>query len=239
MPEQVKVEDFEAFRLFRAALLKFAQAASQSLSNADSQIARTHSWLENEQSAFWQTQFRKRQDLAVQAKEQVRLKKMFKDSSGRTPSAAEEEKFLSKCIAAVAHAEQKMQAVRRSLPRLEKATEMYRSGVSRLSSSVSGDIPKAVALLDRLAMSLEQYVQIQTPAEETAGSAAPPAAAQEPSFARGGDIQKPQPAAETPPKIKDRPASPEASPGAAEAPAAAPPEEQANAKEAGDVADGK
>ena len=49
MPGQVRVEDFEVFRLFRGALLKFAQAAEQSLSSADAHIASVHSWLESEQ----------------------------------------------------------------------------------------------------------------------------------------------------------------------------------------------
>src|SRR5271154_755102 len=100
MSSQVKVEDFEVFRLFRVALLKFAQTAEQALTGADSEISRTFSWLENEQSAFWQGQLRKRKEAVTIAAQNLRQKKLYKDSSGRTPSAVEEEKALAKCMAA-------------------------------------------------------------------------------------------------------------------------------------------
>ena len=185
MADQVKVEDFEVFSLFRAAMLKFAQAVTQSLSNADSQIARTHSWLEGEQRSYWEGQIRKRQEAVLKAREAVRQKKLYKDSSGHTRTAIEEEKILAQCVAAVEEAQRKLEAIRKWLPRLEKAADLYRSGVSRLSRTVEGDVPRAVALLDRLAVSLEGYVQIEAPAGSMPESAA--ATTLEESMTRGGD----------------------------------------------------
>jgi hypothetical protein len=182
MPEAVKVEDFEAFRTLRAALLKFAQAADNALANVDSQIARTHQWLESEQASYWHGQLRKRSEMVTKAREAVRQKKLYKDSSGRIPGAIEEEKFLAKCVAAVNEAESKLLAVKRSLPRLEKARDGYRGGVAALGRDVGGEIPKAVALLDRLALSLEQYAQIDVP--ETA--APEPLSTGGEAMARGG-----------------------------------------------------
>jgi hypothetical protein len=185
MNNQVNVEDLEAFRLFRAALLKFSQAANQSLANADAQIARVHQWLESEQTTFWQNQLRKRAEAVKLAKEAVRQKKLFKDSSGRTPSAVEEEKHLARCLAAVEHAEQKIETVRKWIPRLERAAEFYRGGISRLHATVDGDIPQAITLLDRLAATLEQYIQIEVPTPATPDTAAPPTP--EESMARPAD----------------------------------------------------
>jgi hypothetical protein len=193
MSGQVNVDDFEVFRLFRAALLKFAQAANQSLANADAQVARVHLWLENEQTPFWQNQLRKRTEAVTLAKEAVRHKKLYKDATGRTPGAIEEEKHLARCRAAVVHAEQKIQAVRKWLPRLEHAAGLYRGGVARLHSAIDSDIPQAVALLDRLAVTLEEYVQLEIPAG--AAEAAPDASVTlETSMSRGGDtLQAPAP----------------------------------------------
>ena len=93
MAGQVKVEDFEIFRQFRVALMKFAQAIGQSLTNADSSIARTQSWLENEQTTFWQGQLRKRSEALTKAKEaSPPIRNSSKTSSGRQPAAVEEEK---------------------------------------------------------------------------------------------------------------------------------------------------
>jgi hypothetical protein len=204
MPDQVKVEDFEAFRTFRAALLKFAQAADLALANADSQVARAQQWLESEQTTYWQSQFRKRSEMAVKAREAVRQKKIYKDSSGRTPGAVEEEKFLAKCAAAVAEAEQKIQAVKRWLPKLEKARDAYRGGVAGINRDVGGEIPKAVALLDRLSQSLEEYSQIEVPETPAVDISAPA----ENTMARPADETPAPPPAETP-KTEDTPDVPD------------------------------
>ncbi|HUO10675.1 MAG TPA: hypothetical protein VM008_20410 [Phycisphaerae bacterium] len=187
MSEQVRVDDLEIFGRFRVAMIKFAQAANEALGSADSEISRTHSWLETEQRTYWEGQLRKRTEAVTKAREAVRQKKLYKDSSGRTPGAVEEEKFLAKCIAAVAHAEERLESVRRWLPRLERAAGMYRSGVAGLSKTVDDDVPKAIALLDRLADSLQQYLQIEGAAGGGSSSLEPGTA--EPSMSRGGDAK--------------------------------------------------
>jgi len=200
MPDQVKVEDLEVFTLFRVAMVKFAQAASQSLFNADSQISRTHSWLDGEQRTFWQGQLRKRSEAAAKAADALRQKKLYKDASGRTPSAAEEEKALHKALAAVEEAKNKLEAIRKWLPRLEKEADMYRGGVARLSKTITGDVPQAVMLLDRMKASLEEYLLIETPDVPLAESAA--ASLHDGSFSRGGDAAPgapPAPDGATPP----------------------------------------
>jgi hypothetical protein len=191
MSEQVRVDDLEIFGRFRVAMIKFAQAADEALSSADSEISRTHSWLESEQRTFWEGQLRKRVEAVTKAREALRQKKLYKDSSGRTPSAIEEEKFLAKCVAAVTQAEERLQAVRRWLPKLERAAGMYRSGVAALSKTASDDVPKGIALLDRLAESLQQYLQVESAGGGGASSPEPVAA--EPSMSRGGDSKNEKP----------------------------------------------
>jgi hypothetical protein len=194
MSEHVKVEDLEIFSQFRAAVVKFAQAAEQSLANADAYVARTHSWLENEQTSHWQSQLRKRTEAATQARDAVRQKKLYKDSSGRMQSAVEEEKILKRCLAALEESQNKLLAIRKSIPRLEKEAGLYRGGVSALGRNLTGEIPKAVALLDRLQARLLEYVQMESAAFSGGDSAAPAPAG---GMARGAD-QAPPPADEKP-----------------------------------------
>jgi hypothetical protein len=204
MSEQVRVEDSEVFNVLRVALIKFAQAADSALSNAETQVSRTHFWLEGEQTNYWQNQYRSRAEAVTKAREAVRQKQLYKDASGRTPSAIEEQKALTKCLAALEEAQWKLDAIRKWRPRLEKEADSYRGGVSRLRKTLEDDIPRAVALLERLAMSVEQYVQIETPAAPLPESVAP-AALQE-SVSRGGEAVPPPPAVppQPPPPKEDR-----------------------------------
>ncbi|MCL2649311.1 MAG: hypothetical protein FWD61_20320 [Phycisphaerales bacterium] len=192
MPDQVRVEDLEAFRIFRAALHKFALIAQQSLTSAQASIDRTHSWLENEQRTHWNSQHKKRAEAVVHARDAVRQKKLYKDSSGRTPSAIEEEKHLRRCLAAVQEAEDKILAVKKAIPRLVKESELYRGGIARLGRAISGDIPHAIALLDRFADTLEEYIQLEAPDTLTPDSVAP--TVYEESMSRGGESAGSDPA---------------------------------------------
>lgn len=188
---EARVEDLEVFRVFRAALLKFVEASNQALAGADSHIARTRGWLENEQRRYWEMQCRKRANAVAQAQDAVRQKKLFADGSGHKRDASEEEKHLKRCIAALEEANTKLENVRKYLPRLERANDLYRGGVARLIGSLSGDLPKAVALLDRLAAQLAAYTRIDAPL-----SPAPPA--DDGSIAQPEDAAPPPPPADVP-----------------------------------------
>ena len=202
MSEQVRVEDSEVFNVLRIALIKFAQAADSALSNAETQVSHTHFWLDGEQTTYWQNQYRARAEAVTKAREAVRQKKLYRDASGRIPSAVEEEKALTKCLAALEEAQRKIEAIRKWKPRLEKENDLFRGGVSRLRKTLEDDIPRAVALLERFAMSVEQYAQIEVPAAPEPDAAAPSTLSD--SFSRGGDAAE-SPAVPQPPQPKEDP----------------------------------
>jgi hypothetical protein len=222
MAASVRVEDFEAFRSFRVALMKFAQHSEQALTSADAEVARARSWLESEQASFWAGQLRKRTEAVAKAKDAVRQKKLYKDATGRTPGAIEEEKYLARCVAAVAQAQEKIEAVKKAIPKLEKESELYRGGVSRLGGTVSVDVPRAVALLDRLLSSLEEYATVGVGSGGGGGEGSTTPDVE--SMARG-EAAEAAPAEEAEPTAK-----PTVKPTI---------EDQAEKKEGDDVADGK
>src|SRR4051812_42182899 len=93
---QARVESVDAIKAFRAAWLKFAEAANVALTEAEADAVGTLRWVENEQRTYWQNQVRKSTELVSRCNEALRHKKIFKDASGRTPSAIDEEKALAK-----------------------------------------------------------------------------------------------------------------------------------------------
>ena len=160
MGESAHVESTEALREFRVALAKFVEACNSALSDAEGDLRDTLNWLENEQFSHWQGQIRKRQDLLDRAKEALRMKRLFKDSTGRTPQAVEEEKAVRLCQARVEEAEQKLQNVKKYTRVLQKEIDVYKGGIQRFSTSIQSDIPVAMALLDKWATTLEAYISL-------------------------------------------------------------------------------
>jgi chromosome condensin MukBEF ATPase and DNA-binding subunit MukB len=173
-----KVGSIDSLRLFRAAMLKFAEAASIALADADGEISRTMGWLEGEQEAHWRGELRKRSEIANRCKDAVRQKKLYKDSTGRQQSAVDEEKALAIAQRRLAEAEQKLENVRRSRARLRKETDQYKGHVQRFATSVQHDLPVAAARLEKMMMSLEAYVELAAPDTE-AVSQPPPATTEE------------------------------------------------------------
>ncbi len=159
------VESIDAIRDFKVALIKFAQAASVSLSDAESELNRTQTWLETEQMTFWAGQIRKRQELVARAKDAVRQKKLFKDASGRFPSAVDEEKALSIAMRRLAEAEEKFTNTKKWARRLQRESDLYKGSVQRFATTLTGEVPVTVSKLERLVRALEAYIALNPTAE--------------------------------------------------------------------------
>jgi hypothetical protein len=174
MSDFARVDSIDALRDFRAALWKFAEVAQVALGDAESELSRTLMWLENEQTSYWAGQVRKRQMAVSAAAEKLREKKLFKDASGRIPSAVDEEKALKVARARLEEAQTKQAAVKRSIGLIQKAIHDYKGSVQGFTTAVAHDVPLSVARLDKLASLLRQYVDLNAPsaAEELAASSA-------------------------------------------------------------------
>src|SRR4051812_40439931 len=143
MSEGARVEDVELLRAMRAAMVKFAEAAGVSLADAESEAARTLMWLEMEQRQFWQTQVRKSTEAVARAADAVRMKKIYKDASGRQSSAVDEEKALAIAKRRLEEAQWKAEAVRRAIPKLQREILLYKGQAQRLATTVQSDVPLA------------------------------------------------------------------------------------------------
>ena len=158
---EARVESVDAIKNFRRAWLRFAEVANVALTEAEADAVGTLRWLETEQKTYWQNQVRKMTELVSRCDEALRHKKIFKDASGRTPSAVDEEKALAKAKRMKEHAEEKLENVRKYTPRLNREIQLYKGQVQRLGTFVASDIPTAAAKLDKIVATLEQYVALQ------------------------------------------------------------------------------
>lgn len=172
MSDFARVDSIDAIRDFRAAMWKFAEVAQVAIGDAESEISRTLMWLENEQTQYWVSEVRKRQTAVSAAAEKLREKRLFKDASGRLPSAVDEERALKLAKARLEHAEEKQANVKKYIRMLQKTIHDYKGSVQGFTSAVAHDIPVAVAHLDRLFALLRQYVDLAAP-----GAASEPAPA--------------------------------------------------------------
>src|SRR4051812_28548605 len=167
MAGSARVESIDALKAFRRTLFKFAEAANVALTDAESDLNRTHMWIETEQTQHWTTQIRKRTDLVGRCEEAVRQKKLFVDSAGRRSSAIDEIKALERAKKALATAHEKLANCKKWARLLEKEIQNYRGLAQRLATTVQSDLPVAAAKLQNAIIQLEGYVAMGVPIEQT------------------------------------------------------------------------
>jgi hypothetical protein len=157
-----RVESVDAIRLFRAALIKFAESGNVALTSADSDIERALAWLQREQTVYWSNQVRKRHEFVQRCEDAVRQKRIFKGFDGREQSAVDEMKALSNARRMREEAEQKVIAVKRAIQTLQKEGQLYKGRVQKLATTLQQDIPNAVRMLDAMVAQLDGYLAVQT-----------------------------------------------------------------------------
>jgi hypothetical protein len=172
MSETARIDSIAELRAFRVALIKFAESCNVALGDAEADMQRTLQWLDRDQISFWNNQLAKRAEIVSRCKEAVRMKKLFKSPTGAQQSAVEEEKALRIAIRNFEEAEQKIIACKQWSKRLQKEIMMYKGGVTRFTSVLGGDIPRALGVLDAMATSLEQYAALSAGSSGGAGAAA-------------------------------------------------------------------
>jgi hypothetical protein len=183
MARSANVQDIESLKTFRLALLKFAEKATSALGEADGDVQRVTTWLENDAVTHWTAELRKRHDAVIKAKEALRFKQIYKSPTGGKQSTADEEKAVAVATRRHAEAEQKMANVKKWTRQLHKESHIYRGSVQRLATTVSTDVPNAGAKILRMLTALEGYVAL------TAPSTAPAAAGGEGSgMSRGSGV---------------------------------------------------
>src|SRR5262245_7190579 len=185
-----RITDVTALADFRAALAEFALAASQSLTDIQLELRRGLDWITGDRGVHWQSEARRSADLVARAKDELVHSRTYKKVGDYTPSCIEEKKALEMAKRRLEHAEQKVQAVRHWTLAARRAVDEFQGPVQQLMGMINGDIPRAITLLERLNLALEQYATIGAPTaaawEELTGASSQSMAqpAQEPTEAR-------------------------------------------------------
>lgn len=178
---EAKVDSIEQIKAFKRALWRFAEVANAALSEAEADAQSTLRWLENDQRSYWALNVRKSQELVSRCEEALRHKRLFKDASGRIPSAVDEEKALQKAKRQLEYAQQRVENVKRYTPRLQREIMLYKGQVQKLSTFVAADIPAAAGKLDKIVETLDAYVNVGMPTEVGSGVSLPSDAKAQPS----------------------------------------------------------
>jgi len=162
MPE-ARITDVAVLADFRAALAEFALAARQGLIAIELEVRRALDWISNDRAVYWQSEVRRSTDILARAKDELAHSRTFKRIGDYTPSCVEEKKAVDIARRRLEHAEQKVAAVRRWALTAQRAVDEFQGPVQQLLGMLDGDVPRALATLERMSIALEKYAAIGAP----------------------------------------------------------------------------
>lgn len=173
MSRSAKVQSIDVPEHLAMAIRAFAQEASVALDDLRMDLHRAMQWVQYDQKEYWNQELRRSEEAVAEAKLNLERKRMFRFGD-QEPSCHEEKKALEAAKRRVQRAREKLEAVKRWSRLLERESHECRSGIAHLADWLQADVPRALAMLKRLSLALESYVDVELTAQ-----APPPASGAE------------------------------------------------------------
>ena len=152
------VRSLEALQEWYANLTGFGAEAKEALGAVTQQVHRAVPYLED-QIQTWGGRARVAWDEVVRAKAELNNRRQ-PNFDGRIPDCTVQERALRRAEAKLAFCQRQQEVARRWLTQLPRMIgETYDGPSRRLVAFLEGDLPKALAELDRKLDALERYVE--------------------------------------------------------------------------------
>lgn len=158
---------------FRQRWVQFDDECQRALSAVGSDVSRVVEWLKHDQLFYWEAQLKKREEMVRMARSDY-LRAAHGPKYQRKNSAVEERVLLDRAKRLAAEAGEKIAAVKRWSAGLEQQTGPLLQSCATLSTMLRSLTPRALARLDRMADSLEDYLRAAGPASRVSGGERPP-----------------------------------------------------------------
>jgi hypothetical protein len=163
MSTQASVHSIEALKDLRASYALFAEDAAAALGAVDMEIRRTILWLQHDRRMFWQEQIKRRREQVALARAEV-FRRQLAQKPDYSPPMTEQKELLRRAEASLQDAEKRAALVKKWEPALQQAVLEYRGSTRRISSIATGDVPRALVLLEKMIEALEAYLRVAPPA---------------------------------------------------------------------------
>ncbi len=169
-PAQVRSTD--TIEALQASMARFEQRVQAALDALDAELHRASDWVEHDRPTHWRTATHKAEDDVHQAKIELERCLLF-SLAGERPTCREQKAALKRAQGHLAYCREKSEKVKQWQRNFRHESFEYDGRIGQLRRLLEQDVPKARALLVRIARRLDEY-QIERPPE------APPAPTEQP-----------------------------------------------------------
>ncbi len=156
MAHSANVQSIDDLEALRAALVTFGDEAGGALAELEQQINRFLEWLAHDRVQYWRAQIRRASEAVGEARTNYDRKRIM-TVGGERPACREEKELLMRAQRRHRLCEEKLEAVRRWIRACEQEVIESQGRINQLADHLAGDLPGAVATLDRMLAALADY----------------------------------------------------------------------------------
>lgn len=154
---KANVQSIEAIRDFRNDLQEYNEAIRHAIDMLTTELVRAVDFFESDRSAYWPAQARKASDKLAEAR--INLERcQVTTRPGEGPSCYEEKKALQRAKERLTFANERVKATKKWIVIVRKEVDEFRTRMAQVRFLNESELPRSIALLDRLAARLERYV---------------------------------------------------------------------------------
>jgi len=153
----------EIIKRLRGRFVDFDSKCRQALTGVHADVRRLLEWLKREQGPYWRQQFRRREEAAEKARREY-ASALHGRKHTRKVSVVDEKKALDRAMRLKEEAEEKLKAVRKWVLAIEHRADKLRQPCITFSSLLASLTPRALARLDQMLDSLDEYLRPDGPA---------------------------------------------------------------------------
>ncbi len=173
MVDHARIYSIEKLQELKNTLSVFSDTAMAALDETMADMQQATLWLTQDRARYWKNQLRLRREKYEQARLNLKRKQDLEQSPiGGQYSYIDEKKALAQAERQLQKAEQKNERIKTYTAQLETEIFTCRGQMQGLAGFIDSEIPNALARLENMMRSLEQYLIVAPPAaaaDPTAG----------------------------------------------------------------------
>lgn len=162
MAESAQVTSLDALSDFRSALLAFGESGTAALTAVALETQRFVDWLEQDQLRFWQAEITRREEKMNEAKSALNRKRLAA-TFGDPPRDSEELHMLKIAVRKLEEAQEKIKIIQKWRNIVDRAVTEYQGQSQLMANYLEGDLPRAIATLEKTIAKLEEYLDVARP----------------------------------------------------------------------------
>ena len=166
MSSPAQITSTDAVRQFKFALEEFQGEAREAVTQLLLEMRRAVDWIEHDRARYWPRELQRASDALLQARNDLERCEMSLRPEDKR-SCYEQKIAVEKAKRRLRLTEDKVRAVRRWRLALAREVDDFQGRLAKLSSCLDMDLPRALAVLERMATALDRYTQRAAPVEAT------------------------------------------------------------------------